>query len=80
MTPNLSRNLKNTSNSNDPNNFKIFAGNTNHELAKQVCELMDVPLGQSQVNSFSDGEIQVEIKESVRGKLMSLSSKAHVHQ
>jgi ribose-phosphate pyrophosphokinase len=68
MTPNLSRNLKNSNTSNDPNNFKIFAGNTNKELAKQVCELMGVPFGKSQVNSFSDGEIQVEIKESVRGK------------
>ena len=50
------------------NNFKIFAGNSSQTLAKQVCDVLGVGLGQSQVNSFSDGEIQVEIKESVRGQ------------
>ena len=49
-------------------NFKIFAGNTNLKLSQQVCEALGVSLGQSQVNTFADGEIQVEIKESVRGK------------
>ena len=49
-------------------NLKIFAGNSTKHLASEVSRLLDVPLGQSQVNAFSDGEIQVEIKESVRGK------------
>lgn len=49
-------------------NFKIFAGNTNIELAKQVCEKLGIPFGESKVSSFNDGEIQVEIHESVRGK------------
>lgn len=49
-------------------NLKIFAGNSTKNLATEVSRLLDVPLGQSQVNSFADGEIQVEIKESVRGK------------
>lgn len=48
--------------------FKIFAGNSSHNLANQVCQILGVSLGESQVNSFSDGETQVEIKESVRGK------------
>ena len=52
----------------DHQHFKIFAGNTSQALAQQVCDAMGVPLGKSQVNSFSDGEIQVEIHESVRGK------------
>lgn len=34
MMPNLSRNLNNPNSSVDPNNFKIFAGNTNQELAE----------------------------------------------
>lgn len=51
-----------------PSNFKVFSGNTNTELAKGVCKILGLPLGESQVNTFSDGEIQVEIKESVRGK------------
>ncbi len=49
-------------------NFKVFAGNTNLELSKQVCSILGIPLGESKVTSFSDGEIQVEIHESVRGK------------
>lgn len=49
------------------NKFKIFSGNSNQALAKSVCEILQVPLGESQVNNFSDGETQVEIKESVRG-------------
>ncbi|MGZ3690259.1 MAG: ribose-phosphate pyrophosphokinase [Pseudobdellovibrio sp.] len=49
-------------------NLKIFAGNSTKSLATEVSKLMGVPLGQSQVNSFADGETQVEIKESVRGK------------
>ena len=52
----------------DPKNkFKIFSGNSNQDLAKAVCHILQVPLGESQVNNFSDGETQVEIKESVRG-------------
>ncbi len=49
-------------------NLKIFAGNSSQHLASEVSRLMGAPLGQSQVNAFADGEIQVEIKESVRGK------------
>jgi ribose-phosphate pyrophosphokinase len=49
-------------------NLKIFAGNSTKHLAQEVSRLMGVPLGQSQVNSFADGETQVEIRESVRGK------------
>ncbi|MCC2679116.1 MAG: ribose-phosphate pyrophosphokinae [Pseudobdellovibrio sp.] len=49
-------------------NLKIFAGNSTKELATQVTSLLGEPLGQSKVNSFADGETQVEIKESVRGK------------
>lgn len=49
-------------------NLKIFAGNSTKDLATDVARLMGVPLGQSQVSSFADGETQVEIKESVRGK------------
>lgn len=52
----------------DAKNFKVFAGNTNTQLAKQVCDILGIPLGESKVTSFNDGEIQVEIHESVRGK------------
>lgn len=52
----------------DAKNFKVFAGNTNLQLAKQVCDILGIQLGESKVTSFNDGEIQVEIHESVRGK------------
>lgn len=47
-------------------NFSIFAGNSNPEFAKEVCKYLGRPLGQAKVNTFSDGEIQVEIQENVR--------------
>lgn len=47
--------------------FKIFAGNSNRELAVRICEYLKKPLSKADVNRFSDGEIQVEIGENVRG-------------
>ncbi len=48
--------------------LKIFSGNSNQTLAKRVAEAAGVELGFSQTNTFADGEIQVEIHESVRGQ------------
>lgn len=48
--------------------MKIFSGNANPELAQEICDYMGIPLGESVVSHFSDGEINVEIDESVRGK------------
>ena len=48
--------------------FKVFAGNGNPELAKEICECLGVELGKADVKKFSDGEIAVNIHESVRGK------------
>ncbi len=47
--------------------LKIFAGNSNHDLAKEICQYVGVEPGRAEVKSFSDGEICVEIRESVRG-------------
>ncbi len=47
--------------------MKIFAGNSNPELALQICECLEIPAGRALVGSFSDGEIRVEIAENVRG-------------
>ncbi len=49
-------------------NLKIFSGNSNIDLARKVAQAAGVPLGQSKTSSFADGEIQVEIQESVRGQ------------
>lgn len=48
--------------------LKIFAGNSHPQLAKKVAEAAGVELGYSQVSSFADGEVQIEIHESVRGQ------------
>src|SRR5690606_16022303 len=48
-------------------NLKIFSGNTNPEFAQKVAEAAGVKLGSCQIGRFADGEIQVEIHESVRG-------------
>jgi len=47
--------------------LKIFAGNSNPCLAEAITRYMGIPLGAAMVASFSDGEIQVEFKENVRG-------------
>ena len=47
--------------------IRIFTGNSNPELAHGICDSLGVSLGKSEVKSFSDGEIFVDIQESVRG-------------
>jgi len=48
--------------------MKVFCGNSNRTLAQKICEHLDMPLGDAIVKRFSDGEINIEINESVRGK------------
>lgn len=50
------------------NELKLFTGNSNPELAKKIAQLLNVNLGHCQLSRFADGEIQVEIHESVRGQ------------
>lgn len=47
--------------------IKIFTGNSNPNVAKEIAKELGMPLGQSEVLTFSDGEVSVSIKESVRG-------------
>ncbi len=46
----------------------VFALNSSKELAEQICEILGVELGKCEVKHFADGEILVELGESVRGK------------
>lgn len=48
-------------------NFKIFAGNSHPDLAKQIADILGIKLGDNNVGTFSDGEIFVETNETVRG-------------
>jgi len=50
-----------------PDELKIFAGNSNPPLAREICQYLKVPLGKATVETFSDGESKVEVKENVRG-------------
>src|SRR5271169_3071375 len=47
--------------------WKIFSGTANDALAKEVCEKLGLPLGQTDIKRFSDGETYVQILENVRG-------------
>lgn len=49
-------------------NLLLFTGNANRPLALSVCRELGVPLGKALVGRFSDGEVQVEIEENVRGQ------------
>ena len=46
----------------------VFAGNSNHALVREICEYLQMPVGKCDVGRFSDGEIQIEIGENVRGR------------
>ena len=46
----------------------VFTGNANPQLAKDIVRHLRLNLGEAHVSSFSDGEVQVEITENVRGK------------
>ncbi|AKP67083.1 ribose-phosphate diphosphokinase [Companilactobacillus ginsenosidimutans] len=47
--------------------LKIFALNSNKPLAEKIAKEVGIPLGKSSVTRFSDGEIQINIEESIRG-------------
>ncbi|MCL2036353.1 MAG: ribose-phosphate pyrophosphokinase [Oscillospiraceae bacterium] len=47
--------------------IKIFTANSNPALARKIADELGLPMGESEVAQYSDGEISVSIKESVRG-------------
>ena len=52
---------------NNTRNIKIFACNSNKPLARQIVQNLNLPLGRAEVKTFSDGEISISLKETVRG-------------
>jgi len=46
----------------------IFTGNANPNLAKKICDYLDMPIGGTKVKRFSDGEIQIEIHQNIRAR------------
>ncbi len=49
------------------NDIKIFAANSNKELAQKIADQLGLPLSKCEVGTFSDGEIAVSVGETVRG-------------
>ncbi|CAM3987129.1 ribose-phosphate diphosphokinase [Alkalicoccus chagannorensis] len=64
-------------------NLKVFTLSSNPDLAYEITEKIGVPMGKSSVQRFSDGEIQINIEESIRGcdiyVIQSTSSPANEH-
>ena len=52
----------------DPATLAIFSGNAHPQLASDIARVLHVPLAKAQVGRFSDGEINVEILENIRGR------------
>lgn len=52
----------------DANQLKIFAGRGSTELARRVCDHLDLPLGAARSEVFPDGEVIVKLDEDVRGR------------
>src|SRR4030065_122091 len=50
-----------------PEGIKLFTGNSNKVLAKEIADFLDISVGDATVSTFSDGEIMVQINENVRG-------------
>ena len=63
--------------------IKIFTANSNPKVATEIAQHLGLPLGQSEVVTFSDGEVSVSIQESVRGSdvfvVQSTSSPVNDH-
>ena len=48
--------------------YKVFSGTANQELSRQIAKYLGIPLSEASIKRFSDGEISIQIGESVRGK------------
>ena len=47
--------------------IKIFCGSSNKALAEEICKFVGVPLGETRLQRFSDGEVHFQLLENVRG-------------
>jgi len=47
--------------------MKIFCGSSNRPLAEEICKFVGVPLGETRLQRFSDGEVHFQLLENVRG-------------
>jgi len=52
----------------DADHLKVFTGRANPELAKRICDYLQIPLGRSATEVFPDSELIVRVDEDVRGR------------
>lgn len=48
--------------------YMIFSGTSNPELSEEIAKYLEQPLSKAEITRFSDGEINIKVAESVRGK------------
>jgi len=48
--------------------MKIFSGNSNRSLAKDICKYLNIDLGELEIKRFSDGELSIAFKENIRNE------------
>lgn len=51
----------------DSGNLKLFSLNSNRKLSERISDVLGIPLGKLEIKKFSDGEMDINIEESVRG-------------
>ncbi len=66
-TPVPSPDRKRASRLSEDRRFKIFSGTANRPLAEEICRFLGVPLGETRLQRFSDGEVHFQLLENVRG-------------
>jgi ribose-phosphate pyrophosphokinase len=52
----------------DANKLKVFTGRANPQLARKICDYLQIPLGRGGTELFPDGELLVRVEEDVRGR------------
>ena len=52
----------------DNGELLVFSGNANPELAKEICDYLDIEVGKALIGRFSEGEIRVKIEQDARGR------------
>jgi len=62
---------------NDQRGYKLFCGTSSQVLGKQVADKLGICLGNMKLSKFSDGEIQLEIHESIRGEHVFILQSTH---
>ena len=52
---------------NPTHDIKLFAGRSNPALAQEIADYLGTTVGPMVIKNFADGEIYVQVKESIRG-------------